>query len=128
METLVDGICVKYVGYFSDENINDCLDISKEAVAYFNDTFGKYPYKTLTISKTPFMFGGMEYPGLVFISDSIEDEIEYKKVIVHEIAHQWWYSVVGNDESKEAWLDESLVAGDLYNNNLLLILFRDFLA
>lgn len=26
------------------------------------------------------------------------------------------------------WLDESFVAGDLYNNNLLLILFRDFMV
>lgn len=105
---VIDGIKVNYVGYGLDENVNDCLEISIEAVKYFNETFGKYPYKTITISKTPFLFGGMEYPGLVFISDAIEDETEYKKVIVHEIAHQWWYGVVGNDESKEAWLDESL--------------------
>lgn len=26
------------------------------------------------------------------------------------------------------WLDESFVAGDLYNNNILLLLFRDFMA
>ncbi len=30
-------------------------------------------------------------------------------------------------ETVMAWLDSSVVAGDLYNNNLLLILFRDFL-
>lgn len=27
-----------------------------------------------------------------------------------------------------AWLDESMVAGDLYNNNLILILFRDLMV
>ena len=67
-----------------------------------------YPYATLTVVKTPFIYGGMEYPNLVFISDSIDEPQEYQKVIVHEIAHQWWYSVVGNDEINEAWLDESL--------------------
>ena len=99
---------VSYVGYSEDENAESCLEVSKDAVSYFSDRFGKYPYTTLTIVKTPFLFGGMEYPNIVFISDSIEEESEFKKVIVHEIAHQWWYSVVGNDESKEAWLDESL--------------------
>ena len=29
-------------------------------------------------------------------------------VIAHEIAHQWWYGLVGNDEYNEAWVDESL--------------------
>ena len=52
--------------------------------------------------KTPFIYGGMEYPNIVFISDSIDDESEYLKVIVHEIAHQWWYGIVGNNEIKEA--------------------------
>lgn len=108
VQSKVDNTLVKYVGYSSDENLSECLEIAKDAVAYFNEKFGKYPYDTLTVSKTPFLFGGMEYPGVVFISDSIEDETEYKKVIVHEIAHQWWYAVVGNNESKEAWLDESL--------------------
>ena len=32
--------------------------------------------------------------------------LEY--VIAHETAHQWWYSVVGNDEISEPWLDEAL--------------------
>ena len=32
--------------------------------------------------------------------------LEY--VIAHETAHQWWYSIVGNDEVNEPWLDEAL--------------------
>ena len=32
--------------------------------------------------------------------------LEY--VIAHETAHQWWYSIVGNDEVSEPWLDEAL--------------------
>ena len=30
-------------------------------------------------------------------------------------------------ETVMGWLDSSVIAGDLYNNNLLLVLFRDFL-
>ena len=29
-------------------------------------------------------------------------------VTVHEVAHQWWYGLVGNDEVHDSWLDEGL--------------------
>ena len=99
---------VSYFGYKTDENLQKYLEISLKAVDFFNKSFGNYPYSTLSVVKTPFIYGGMEYPGIVFISDAIDDEDEYLKVIVHEVAHQWWYSVVGNDEVNEAWLDESI--------------------
>ena len=108
LETKTGNTSVYYMGYNSDENLNKYLEISKTAVEYFSKNFGAYPYSTLTVVKTPFIYGGMEYPNLVYVSDSIDDEDEYLKVIVHEIAHQWWYSTVGNNEAKEAWLDESL--------------------
>lgn len=104
----IGEVDVTYVGYLEDEDIDENLKISKQAVEFFSNSFGKYPYDTLTVVKTPFIFGGMEYPNIVFISDSIDNSEEFKKVIVHEIAHQWWYSTVGNNEIKEAWLDESL--------------------
>ena len=28
-------------------------------------------------------------------------------VVAHEVAHQWWYSLVGNDQIDEPWLDEA---------------------
>ncbi len=99
---------IMYMGYSSDTKIEKYLRIIKEALEFFNELFGAYPYKTLTVAKTPFIYGGMEYPNIVLISDAIDDEEEYLKVIVHEIAHQWWYAVVGNDEVNEAWLDEAL--------------------
>jgi aminopeptidase N len=29
-------------------------------------------------------------------------------VVAHEVIHQWWYSLVGNDQIDEPWLDEAL--------------------
>src|SRR5918998_868671 len=43
---------------------------------------------------------GMEYPELVF-------SIPAADVITHEVAHQWWYGLVGNNQYLEPWLDES---------------------
>ncbi len=99
---------VIYMTDEQEENSEKYAKISADALEFFSDTFGKYPYTTLSVVKTPFIYGGMEYPNIVFISNSIDDETEYLKVIVHEIAHQWWYGIVGNNEIKEAWLDESL--------------------
>ena len=45
-------------------------------------------------------FGGMEYPELIFT-------MPFGNVIAHEIAHQWWYGLVGDDQFHEPWLDES---------------------
>lgn len=109
IESSVSGkTTINFMSYAHDDDIEKNLEISKKAMIFFSETFGDYPYSTLSIVKTPFVYGGMEYPNIVYISDSIEDELEKLKVIVHEIAHQWWYGIVGNDEINEAWLDESL--------------------
>ena len=104
----VGKVRVNYMGYEDDGDLSDNLEISAKALEYFGKAFGEYPYSTLSVVKTPFVYGGMEYPNIVFISDAIDEPSENNKVIVHEIAHQWWYSTVGNDETSEAWLDESL--------------------
>ena len=94
--------------YYNNTFPEKCLDTSVKAVTTFEDLFGDYPYKTLNVCEASFVHGGMEYPNLVYISDSVVDEVDYLNVIVHEIAHQWWYGMVGNDEYKYGWLDEGL--------------------
>lgn len=104
----VAGTTISYYGYETDENLKECMSTSAAALEFFNEKFGKYPYKTLAVVKTNFVHGGMEYPGLVMISDECQTQQDYDYVIVHEIAHQWWYGLVGNDEYNAAWMDEGL--------------------
>ena len=104
---MVDEVEVQYFGYKGDEDSDKNLSVAVNALQTFNEMFGVYPYKTLSIVKANFLHGGMEYPNLVLISDNLENE-DYEYVIVHEIAHQWWYGVVGNDQYNHAWLDEGL--------------------
>ncbi|MCH5163736.1 MAG: M1 family metallopeptidase [Clostridiales bacterium] len=89
------------------EGSDDYTQVAKDALNTYNDLFGEYPYSTLAVVKTAFLNGGMEYPGLVYVSDALNDEM-IKEVVAHEIAHQWWYGVVGNDQVNEAWMDEGL--------------------
>lgn len=94
--------------YFNDSDAKSSLQTGIDAIKTFSKLFGKYPYTTLSIVKTDFVHGGMEYPNLIMISSNIDNTDDYKNVIVHETAHQWWYAMVGNDEFKHPWLDESL--------------------
>jgi hypothetical protein len=93
--------------YFSDENFAAALEIALKAMDTFSKLFGDYPYGEVNIAQTRLVHGGMEYPNLVMVASNLGDEAA-KEVIVHELAHQWWYGVVGNDQLREAWLDEGL--------------------
>lgn len=93
--------------YFADADSNSSLDVAVKALEYFNKTFGTYPYSKLDVAETDFCYGGMEYPCLVMISSG-QEKSAYQTAIVHEIAHQWWYGLVGNNQVKEAYLDEGL--------------------
>ena len=99
---------VKYFGYVGDEDLNKMASLIKDGLEYFNSTFGEYPYRQISVVKTPFMFGGMEYPNLVLIADNIDDALDKERVLIHELAHQWWYGLVGNNQISEAWVDEAL--------------------
>ena len=110
LEDEIDGIKIK--SYFVEDGYGDlALQTAKDAVEIFNKTFGKYPYKQLSVAAADFFIGGMEYPNLVFIDQTLYQE-EYKEileyVVAHEVAHQWWYGIVGNDQVNEPWLDEAL--------------------
>ena len=103
----VDGTTVNYY-YYSDTEPESSFKACTDSLTTFNKLFGKYPYRQLSVCETNFVYGGMEDPNLVFISDDIDSHSDYINTIVHEIAHQWWYGMVGNDEFTYGWLDEGL--------------------
>jgi hypothetical protein len=85
------------------------LDVADRALSVFSDLFGPYPYTELDVVETPNYLGGMEYPGLVVIEDSLYptgSRVEW--LTAHEVAHQWWFGLVGSDQVDEPWLDEAL--------------------
>lgn len=80
---------------------------------FFGEKFGRYPYPEVDVvlGETGLGIAGMEYPGLVTSIPKIQTRkgtVPAVNVVVHELAHQWWYGVVGNNQVKEPWLDEGL--------------------
>lgn len=100
------------------------LNAALAAIEAFTEAYGTYPYAELDLTESCYEFGGMEAPGVVrisqlyswFIGDSIyrDDETDYESrlqgTVAHEVAHEWFYGAVGNDQYNEAWLDESFAA------------------
>ena len=84
------------------EEMRQALLTAEAAMTRYADLFGPYPYPEVDIVLMDFAaFGGMEYPTLVLANAS-------PVVIAHELAHQWWYGIIGNDPWREPWLDETL--------------------
>lgn len=104
--TQVEGKSIAYY-YYADKSPQKTLETVKEAFIYFEKTFGEYPYDCFSVAQTGFCLGGMEYPGLVMVSDKLKER-ELSHVVVHETAHQWWYATVGSDQIENAWQDEGL--------------------
>ncbi len=95
--------------YYLNDDIPDIsLYTACNALAYFSNNLIDYPYSTLAIVQTDFLQGGMEYGALVYIALDVTDQLQYQGVIVHEIAHQWWYGLVGNNQIRTPWIDEGL--------------------
>lgn len=89
----------------------EVTEISKKSIEIFSELFGQYPYKNYSVVASDFFIGGMEYPNMVMIDESLynkKDNFLLEYVIAHETAHQWWYGVVGNNEITEPWIDEAL--------------------
>ena len=75
------------------------------ALRHYSQAYGGYRWSTFTLVGLPDLFDeGIEYPTLVFVGHG---DIE-KYVVHHETAHQWFYSLVGNDQARDPWLDEAL--------------------
>jgi len=88
------------------------LEVGAKAVSLYNQDFGAYPYNELDIVDAPMRnAGGVEFPGIVLIESSrydTPDNSTFINTVAHEVAHQWWYNIIGNDVITEPWLDEGL--------------------
>ncbi len=91
----------------------EVMQIAVDALSLFSQTFGPLPYNELDIIAAPLNnASGVEYPGLILVGESLYTSRLAPRMLpnvtAHEIAHQWWYAVVGNDVLQHPWQDEAL--------------------
>ncbi len=117
-ETTADGVKIRCLfpdGYESVARVE--INAVKFGLGYFGAAYGRYPYATLTIVHPPSgagEAGGMEYPTLITTGGSwTHDPLEGRSieiVTLHELAHQWFYGLVGTNENRSPFLDEGLTS------------------
>jgi len=112
----VDGTTINIVHYKDllaekTNGTDEAAEWALNSVKTFNATFGEYPYRELDIVQNPTP-SGVEFPGLVQIAERswMRGNPYLEIVIAHEIGHQWFYGLIGNDQVNHPWLDESLTS------------------
>ncbi|RZT15511.1 M1 family metallopeptidase [Fictibacillus sp. BK138] len=98
----INGTEIRLIGNKVDESFGDqYLETAIKGFSFFEKHLGDYPYKQLDI----IMNGdGMEYPGIVTVGTGAINE----HVVIHEVAHQWFYGLVSNNPYHTAFVDEGL--------------------
>jgi hypothetical protein len=67
---------------------------------------GEYPYNVCTaVDIVNGQGNGMEYPTITAIG-SYGEAFELDVTIVHEVAHNWFYGILGSNERNHPWMDE----------------------
>jgi tartrate-resistant acid phosphatase type 5 len=88
------------------------LETAARSLEIFNSQFGPYPYKEYDIVEAPLNRpSGLEFPAMGLIAERLYTDLaapDFNATVAHEVAHQWWYNVIGNDVLRAPWMDEAL--------------------
>ncbi|NJN79343.1 MAG: M1 family metallopeptidase [Anaerolineales bacterium] len=90
----IDGVTLRFYspGYLR-AGAEESLEMAAQSIKVFNEKYAPYPYTELDFVSTPTLALGIEYPGMIAITEWImEPEVGYlEATVVHEVAHQWFY-------------------------------------
>lgn len=111
-----DVVITSYAPSDVQSSSDQVLSFAENALKIFSEEFGPYPYNELDVISAPMHNAyGMEYSGIVSISIDLYDpegrdrsRTNLEFTTAHEIAHQWFFNMIGSDQVMEPWLDEGM--------------------
>lgn len=75
-----------------------------EGIDRLTPLLGAFPYQHLWVAVVPSQSSGIEFPGSLQFGDVASDRVP--GLVTHELAHQWFYALVGNNQGRDPWIDE----------------------
>lgn len=113
-EREVNGVLIK--GYTLPEVTDSAIvavDLAEKSLRLYSDLLGPYERDLLSVVQADLDIN-MEFDGLIFIQSSFywlyrdPPRSDLHIIVPHEVVHQWFFSLVGNNQAMEPWLDESI--------------------
>jgi len=82
------------------------MTLAVRALRRYQALLGAYPYPTFSVAESA-GGSGMESPATIWIPRGLSAG-QLPWLVSHEVAHQWFYGVVGNDQAREPFADEAM--------------------
>ncbi len=79
---------------------------SREAMEFYIDHIGAFPYEKLANVEAAGVSGGMEHASAIFYGEKSVTDKPATDLVAHEIAHQWFGDSVTEKDWDDVWLSE----------------------
>ena len=96
----IDGVAVSVWGATRRQR-DRVMRIARNRLPRLARLYGPYGWPDLQIVVT--RHAAMEHTGLIMTPPD-----DY--VVTHELAHEWWYALISNDQAQAPWLDEAFAS------------------
>jgi hypothetical protein len=88
----------------ADQRRQNILFWTADAVDQLSALMGPYPFSTLRIVDAgPRMPAGVEFTMLIYLNPNYSS---LDRLIYHEVAHQWFFAIIGTRTLIDGWIDE----------------------
>lgn len=93
--------------FYESDSWKNALLFIKHTLHTYGKWIGEYPYPQCTAVEGPLSAGGgMEYPMITIVGGNMKSERSVRDVIIHEVGHNWFQGILGNNERLYPWQDE----------------------
>ena len=101
-------INLEVVKYKNSSTWDKSMELLERSLKFLVQEIGEYPFPSAKVVLSEYGGNsGMEYPMITIIGEHASQEI-LDHLIVHEIAHNWFYGALSSNERRYPWLDEGV--------------------
>ncbi len=109
-----DGVTILSYAFPEHQTAGEAAgNVAADAIAFYGEIYSPYSRPVFSVIEADFLHG-MEFDGMTLLSRGFYEFYDGTPltnltiITAHETSHQWFFSLIGNDQATEPWLDEAL--------------------